>query len=227
MPVTPFIPLAASAIGGIFGGKAATNSAMKRSPEEERALAGANASATGLQTTGNNLVGAGLPGAQQAMGYYSTLLQGNRGAMNLATAAPRAAITDQTRGAERGLERSGLRGGIRDLASANLQRQSAGQIAGLTTGVQPMAAEGLSRLGTTLTGQGATAMSAGGNIYSRLLGEGFDNRKYARGEGEKTGSALGGLIFDVLNGTLNKKKAGGGGGLFGGGFPMSQYGGEG
>lgn len=218
MPVVPFIPLAASAIGGIIGGKKATSSAMERSPEERAALAGASGSATSLQTGGQGLMDAGLPGAKQAMGYYSTLLNGNRAQMGLATAAPRAALTDQTRGAERGLERSGLRGGVRDLAKANLQRQSAGEIAGLTTGVQPAAAGALGQLGTTLTGQGGQMMNASGNIYSRLLGEGAHNREYARGEGEKAGSSLGSLIFDVLNGTLGKKKGGGIGAGAGGGW---------
>lgn len=211
MPVTPFIPLiakGASVVGGLLGGKLAQNAAQQRSPEEQAALTGASGAASNLQTTGQGLIGQGLPGVQQSMGYYSSLLNGNRSQMGLATAAPRAAITDQTRGAEQGLERSGLRGGIRDLAKANLQRQSAGQIAGLTTGVQPDAARALGALGSETVGQGGNMLGQSGSIYSKLLGEGFDNRKYARKEGQDAGSSIGSLLFDVLNGKYKKPGSG-------------------
>lgn len=176
-------------------------SALERTPEELAALRGGQGAATGLADQGRMLTGAGMPYATGAGNYWQTLLSGNRAAMAQATAGPRAALTDQYRGAERGLERSGLRGGVRDLASAELSRDRAGKIAGLTTGVQPAAAENLAGLGTALTGQGTAAMIGGGNIWANLLRAGAENRFQANEAGRDTASAFGKSIFDILTGT--------------------------
>jgi hypothetical protein len=208
MPVVPFIPAAASLIGGIIGGKKATSSAMKRSPEELRALAGAQGAAGTLMGQSEKLMGAGLPYLRQAGGYYSTLLGGNRAAMTQAVAGPRAALTDVYRGAERNLERSNVRGAARDVAQAELGRERAGQIASLTTGVQPFAAQGLASLGLPLTELGQRGAGQAGSLYGNLLEQGAINRQYARGEGEKAGAGLGGFIFDILKGTLPGGKKG-------------------
>jgi hypothetical protein len=98
-----------------------------------------------------------------------------------------------------------VRGAQKQVASGELARGRAAQIAGLTTGVQPAAADALGNLGTTVTGQGGSLMQGAGGIYSNLLGQGFQNRVYARGEGEKAGSAIGGFIFDALSGSMGKK----------------------
>jgi hypothetical protein len=78
----------------------------------------------------------------------------------------------------------------------------------LITGVQPGAAEALTNIGQTQTGQGAGIAGQGvgatgqsGSLFANLLGQGTENRKYARSEGEKFGSGFGGLIFDLLKGT--------------------------
>lgn len=221
MPVVPFLPLAASAIGGIFAGKKATQAAMTRSPEEQQALGGAQGAAGTLATTGAGLLKTGQETQAPATSYFDTLLRGNRAQMAGATAAPRAAITDVYRGAERGLEHSGVRGAQRDVASADLGRQKASQISSLVTGVQPQAAAALTGIGQTQISQGGAQTGAAGSLYSNLLGQGTENRKYARKEGEKTGSSFGGLIFDILKGTMGGK--GGGGGM----NPMMEYGGGG
>lgn len=221
MPVIPFIPLAASAVGSIFAGKKATQAAMNRSPEEQQALGGAQGAAGNLTKTGSSLIQTGQETQAPATSYFDTLLRGNRAQMAGATAAPRAAITDVYRGAERGLEHSGVRGPQRDVAAADLNRQRASQISSLVTGVQPAAASALTGIGQTQIGQGAPMLGQAGGIYSGLLGQGASNRRYAREEGEKTGAGFGGLIFDILKGTL-------GGGKSGGGMnPMMNYGGGG
>lgn len=199
-PIIPHIPQIAGAIGGIFGAKKAQKSAMQRSPEEQAALSGATNAAGGMTQLGQNLTGVGLPYVQNAGNYFNTLLGGNRAAMSLATAGPRASITEQGRGVEKSLERSGVRGGIKDLALAENARDTAAKTMGLTTGVQPGAADALSRIGAGLTGQGVTALSSGGSLYGNLLGQGFQNRQYGRQEGEKAGGAFGSLIADLLKG---------------------------
>lgn len=217
-PAIPWIAKGGSLLAGWLGGKKAQSSAMARSPEEQQALTGAQTGANALTGMGRSLFGGGQDTLGRGTGflgqagnYWQTLLGGSRAAMAQATAGPRAAITDQYRGAERGLERSGLRGGVRDLASAELSRDRAGKVAGLTTGVQPMAAQGLSSVGGELgslglsqIGQGLGATEAGSNIWQRLLQGGFENRKYGRAEGEKAGKGIGGLIFDILSGIGGK-----------------------
>lgn len=203
MPIAPFIPAIAQGAGALFGGMMAKKSqanAMKRSPEEQQALQGAQGAAGTLGQQGSALFNQGMPQLQQAGGYFSTLLGGNRAQMAQATAAPRAAITDIYRGAERGLEHAGVRGGARDVALSDLNRQRASQIAGLTTGVQPQAAAALGDMGGGQVSAGTSATGSAGSLFGGLLGKGQENRVYARQEGADAGKGWGSVIFDLLSG---------------------------
>ena len=214
MPVIPFIPAIVGGVSAISGGKASTASAMERSPEEQAALTGGQQAGTalagmgkGLYGTGTGMVAQGQATLQRPTSYYQRLLSGNRALMSQAVSAPRGAISDVYRGAERNLERGGVRGAQRDVARGELGRERAGAISSLITGVQPGAAAALTDIGQTQTGQGAgiagqgiSATQGAGNIYANLLGQGAQNRQYARGEGEKFGAGFGGLIFDLLSG---------------------------
>ncbi len=200
-----------AALGGALFGKMLQGSAQKRSPEESMALQGAQSAAGNLTQQGNALIGQGVPLLGQAGNYWQTLLSGNRAAMAQATAGPRAALTDVYRGAESNLERSGVRGAARDVATAELGRDRAGQIARLTTGMQPAAAQALGGIGSQFLGTGAPMLGQAGSIWGNLLGAGAQNRMSAREEGEKGGKAIGGLLFDILQGTIGKKFGGGGG----------------
>jgi hypothetical protein len=194
-----------SALFGALMSRQAQKSAMKRSPEEMAALAGMQGNADQLTAGGSSLLERGMPRTDQAGAYWSTLLNGNRSQMAMATAGPRAQITDIYRGAESNLERSGVRGAARDVAAAELGRDRASKIAGLTTGVQPMAAQALAGIGSDETRMGAGMLGSSGNMWSNLLGEGFENRQYGRKEGEKFGTSMGRLIFDMLS---SNRKAG-------------------
>jgi len=212
-PIIPFIPTIAGAIGGMIGGKKATKAAMTRSPEEQVSLTGGQQAGTSLGEQGGELYGQGTGMVQQGQttlsqptGYYQKLLGGNRALASQAVSAPRGAISDVYRGASRSLEQSGVRGAARDVAQGELSRQRAGQISSLITGVQPGAAGALTSIGENQTGQGAGIAGTGvqatgqsGNLFSNLLGQGTENRKYGRQEGEKFGSGFGGMIFDLLN----------------------------
>ncbi len=123
------------------------------------------------QRTGRGLLTQGMPATQNALNYYGTLLRGNRAAMQQATAGSAAQLTDVYRGAERGLERQGVRGGERATALAELNRDRANSIAQLTTGQQGNAADAIARLGTTMTGQGIDAMSGAATGYGNLAGQ--------------------------------------------------------
>jgi hypothetical protein len=101
-----------------------------------------------------------------------------------------------------------VQGAQRQEAEADLGRERASRIAGLTTGVQPAAAEALMQGGQGLIGQGNQASGAAGSIWQNLLGQGYNNRVYARQEGEKAGQGIGSLLFDILSGFGGGKKMG-------------------
>jgi hypothetical protein len=212
-PALPWIAKGAGILGGALFGKKQQQQAQKRSPEEAAALTGAQGAAGTLGATGAGLTAAGQATQAPATGYYGKLLGGNRALQSQAVAAPSAAVRDVYSGAERNLERSGVRGAARDVASAELGRERAGKIAGLVTGVQPAAAEALTGIGQTQTQQGIGAAGQAGSIYSGLLGQGAQRTEYARGEGEKAGKGVGGFLFDLLSGFKGKGKKPGAGGV--------------
>jgi hypothetical protein len=146
---------------------------------------------------GQSLMGAGMPAMKSALNYYQTLLQGNRAAMAQAVAGPTAQLTDMYRGAERNLDRQGVRGGSRDLAVAELGRDRANSLAQLTTGVQPMAAGNLGSLGGSMTSMGAGALSSAAGIGSNITGQGFQNRQNSNQMWGGALSDVGGAMFDV------------------------------
>ena len=209
-PAVPYLIKGGAALGAHFLGKRAQSSAMKRSPEEQQALTGAQGAAAGLGREGSALLTQGTERLGQAGNYYSTLLGGGRASMAQATAGPRAAITDVYRGAERGLERSNVRGAARDVASAELGRERASKLSSLVTGVQPAAASALADIGGRMTSTGGQLSTTGGSLYANLLGQGFRNREYGREEGRRTGAGIGGFLFDILSGTLGRLGGGGG-----------------
>lgn len=218
-PAIPWIVKGGALLGGMLGGKKAQSSAQQRSPEEAYALNQGSQLGTSMGQQGTNLVQQGQQNLNPALNYYQALLGGDRAKQAQVTAAPRAAISDTYRGAEHGVERSGLRGATKDLATAELSRDRASKIAGLTTGVQPMAAGAVSDISTNLLSQGGGMQQNASSLFANLLGQGYNNRVYARGEGEKAGSAIGGLLFDTLSGTVGKI------GQKSGNSPVGPYGG--
>ena len=193
----PLIAQGGGLVGGMIAGQQATKMAQKRSPEEMAALQGAQGSASQLGRVGGQLTQQGQDYQRAPGQYFQTLLSGNRAAMSQAVAGPTAQITGNYRGAERNLNQQGIRGASRDQAAADLNRQRVSQIAGLTTGMQPYAAEQLAKLGGENIQSGIGALATGGGLHQGLLNSGFDNRKYAREEGGKTGAAIGGLARDL------------------------------
>jgi hypothetical protein len=210
--LAPALPYAikggAALLGGMLGKKAQAG-AQKRSGEEQISLTGGQGAAGNLASTGASMTETGQATQRPATSYYDTLLRGNRAQMAQATAAPRAAITDVYRGAERSVERSGVQGAAKDVQTGELNRQRASQLSSLVTGVQPAAADALTGIGQQQTSTGVSASGTAGSIYGGLLGQGAGNRMYAREEGEKAGKGIGGLLFDVASGSfggLGKKK---------------------
>lgn len=169
--VVPFIPMIAQGVGAVvgkFAGKKATDAAQKRSGEEDVSLQGGQQTGQESLGTAGSLMQQGRPMIGHAGNYFQTLLHGNRAAMGLATAAPRAAISDTYRGAARNLTQSGLRGAARDVHAGELNRQRAGQVSSLVTGVQPAAAEALANLGTETTRTAVPLYQNAGNVFTNL-----------------------------------------------------------
>lgn len=193
----PLITQGGAAAAAWYGGKKAQEAAQKRSPEEAQALGGAQGVGAETSEAARAALGEGRPYLQQAGNYYQTLLRGSRGAMQQAVAGPTAQLTDVYRGAERGLERSGVRGAARDVATSDLNRERASKIAGLTTGVQPYAADALAKMGSDAMSQAGQLYGTSGNVYSDLLRQGASNREYARREGTEAGKGLGSLVRDI------------------------------
>jgi len=220
MPVAiPLVMAAVSAAGSVASSKIAANAAAKRSAEEQKALGGAQGAAGDLAAAGkaqlakgNETIGQGLQTMAPAASYFGALLHGNRTLQSQATAAPRAGITDTYRGAERNLERSGVRGASRDVASAELGRQRAGQISSLISGVQPGAASAVAGIGREQAGIGTQQASLGapmlgqsGSLYGNLLGQGFQNRAYGNEQGAQIGRPVGGFLYDLLSGVAKRR----------------------
>lgn len=204
--IVPAIMAASSAYGAYKTHKAAS-AAQKASEAQMGAASGV---AGRQEERSNQLFGMGLPQIGAAGNYWQTLLGGNRAAMAQATAGPRGAITDQFRGAERSLERSGLRGGVADLAKAELSRDRASQISGLTTGVQPGAAANLAGLGTSLIGGGTQNLSGAGNLFGNLAGLGQRNAEFQQGRSDEASAGFGRSLFELLNAGSNWARSRGG-----------------
>jgi hypothetical protein len=190
----------AASIPGIVMAGASLYQAYKgsqRSGAEKQALAGQQAAGSQLLGQGQQLFGAGMPAMRSSLNYYQTLLSGNRAAMSQAVAGPTAQLTDLYRGAERNLEHKGVRGGARDLATAELGRDRTNQLAQLTTGVQPMAAGQLGALGSTATSQAGSATTGAGSMYSTILGQQFQNRQNTNGMWGGAMQDVGGAMFDI------------------------------
>jgi len=193
VPVIPLAVMAGGAIISHYANKKAKADALQRTPEEGTSVTGAQTGAGTLTGHGSAELATGEATQKPATSYFDTLLHGNRAAQAQAIAAPTAGITDVYRGAERGLEKSGVRGAAKDVASADLGRSKASAISGLVSGVQPAAANTLTGIGQTQQQQGAGMVGSANTTYTNLLGQGQANRVQANQKGTDAASAVGSL----------------------------------
>lgn len=202
-----------------------------------------NTATTGLQKSATDLSGYGdklastaspvLGQAQKSLAsagtaydqvgsYLSPILQGSRGAVNQALAPDLAAITETYRGAGKSLEQSGLRGGTRDLAMAELNRDKAGKLALLPTQARAGAASGLMDVGQGRAQIGATQAGTAGNLfgqatsakqgatgaYGTLFGGAQRQSEQLQEKNAGAGGAIGSMIFDAVKSKGGKSKGG-------------------
>ena len=212
-----------------------------------RAQTALTSSTKGLQDSAGSLAGTGARLGQQAGGfinnaqsafrsaapaydaaaaYYTPLASGSRGAMDQALAPDRAAVTDTYRGASNALNASGVRGGSRDLATAELNRDRAGRLALLAPAARANAAAALPGIaagrtqlgaaqggvGTALSGQSIAAQTGAAGAQSNLFAGAHQTQALLRPGQEGANSAIGGMIFDALRSQGGRKGGAGGGG---------------
>lgn len=158
----------------------------------------------------------------QVGSYASPLLSGSRGAIDSVLAPERSAITDTYRGAERSLD--SMRGGTRDLAVAELNRDRAGRLALLpgqarTAAAQTMMGVGSGQAGVGgaqastgvgLMGQGLQGRAGAAGAYGSLFGNANNNAALRAPSDAAGSSGIGSMIFDALKSGGKKPGSGSG-----------------
>lgn len=231
--------MAAAAIPAISLGAQffANRGAKKRNDQAlNTATTGLQGSATDLSGLGTKLgdtAGSFLGDAQknfgragtaldQSQNYFSPLLAGSRGAIDQTLAPDRAMITDTYRGAGKALEQSGMRGGTRDLASAELNRDRAGKLALLGPAARANAATSMQGVSQQRAGMAGQQAGVGAGLFGQAVGakggavpayatlfSGANQRDLMQGQyNNQAGSAIGSMIFDAVKSRGSK---GGGG----------------
>lgn len=131
--------------------------------------------------------------------YWGALLKGGQAAVQ-ATGPIASQIGQNAAGARTAIQATTPRGGEQNLALAQNYNSSANNIARLYAGMQPLAAQGLTGIGSAYLGGAQPNTGGAGASY---LGQ---QQQAAQGA-----SGFGSLLYQSLN-KLNKGKGGGGGG---------------
>ena len=193
------IAMGASALINYFSAR----KAAQRTPEETAALQTQTNASNQLITQGQQLTNFGLPKLQQAGNYFSTLMGGNRAALQQQLAPDVANINDVYGGTQRTLARF-LRGPDRDYQMGELSRQRAGAIGSLFTGARDRAAGTVLNLGQYGVGQGTNALGAAAGVSNAAGQSAFQNRAYGNQITQQAGAGTAQLLFSLLQSYLNR-----------------------
>jgi len=189
------------------------------SKDQKSAMAGTQAAgdqvgamAPPLMKTGQEMTQAGGATLAGAGDYYKNILS-NRQSARESLAPEMQGALEFYKGAEGKAKRT-MRGGSRDYAVAELDRQKVGQMAGMLPAARAMAAQGAAGVGgqqvgagTAASGQGVNAASNAAYIKSGL----FNQASQIRGQEQEGGKQWGNLLYDVAGMIPWGKKGGGGG----------------
>jgi hypothetical protein len=197
-----------TAIGGHFLGKKLSGP----SGAQKSAMAGTQSAAGQLSQAAPGFLKQGQQFTQQggqtlgaAGDYYRNILS-NRGAARESLAPEMSTALDFYRGAERKTERE-MRGGSKDYALAELQRQKVGQLAGMLPAARRSAAEGAAGVGGTFLGYGGQQAGMGANLLGQSLGGQnmlFNQAGAIQQQQQEGGDVMGRFIFDILNSGMGK-----------------------
>ena len=201
MPAIPIAMVAISAYSAYKNAKNASNQTKMMQAGQTQAFGAGQQN----QAAGKSLFNMGMPATQNAINYYSTILRGNRAAMQQATAGSAAQLTDVYRGAQRGLERQGVRGGEAATANAELNRDRANSIAQLTTGQQGGAAAALGQIGGQATGQAINATGDAGNAFNGVASQAAQQANYYTGNERSDMAGVGQGAGEILKWWQNRR----------------------
>lgn len=193
------ITAGAGLLGKLFGRKSKDQkTAMETTAAGGQALTQA-AGPMLQQGAGLGRQGAGY--LENAGNYYRNIL-GDRTAARESLAPEMSTALDFYRGAENKAKRT-LRGGSRDYATAELDRQKVGQLAGMVPAARANAASALGGLGGTAIGGGTGLSGTAGNLLTQASTIGntqFNQANQIREQEKAGGAAAGGLLHDILGG---------------------------
>lgn len=112
----------------------------------------------------------GKPALSTAIGMYTRLASGDRGAVQGAIAPDVARATEASQGVGKYLEQQGVRGGVRDTALAENRTKLAGTVGMMPFLARQNAIQNLGQLGSTTTSQGLTGMSGATGAAAGVTG---------------------------------------------------------
>jgi len=204
MPVIPFIPLIAAGVGAAgtaYGAHKASSDAKKARAAQQPLIDAQTRAAEQQNAQGQQLFSFGMPLLQRSGEYYSRLLGGDRASLRLATLPERQEISELYRGAEKGIDRSGVQGANKTVQRAELARERVGKLASLVPNARAAAAGQVGALGQTGVSGGMAGGTAGANIYSQLMSGqlGRDQlslqaRQYSDQQSQAMGQQLGQML---------------------------------
>jgi hypothetical protein len=209
-------PLGASLGGGI--GLSLLGSRLGQrsfTPQEQQVLAGnLQAAQTGL-TSGQQMVGMGLPAMRTALGYYTPLVTGDRAAMTSVLSPELGQIAGSFGQAQRTSAALSPRGGPSAAFQSNLPWQQAGAVSNLFQSVRPGAAQALTGAANQALGQGTNALYASTAAGRNILGATEALRNLSAQQGANIGRGLFGTFQQYGMPALQKAWPN----IFGGGTP--------
>lgn len=218
----PFAIQAGSAIYSHYKNKKA-NAATQANTAAQGAAAGQQFGAAGpllQQGTGLAQQGQGTLGA--AGSYYKNIL-GSRTAATHALAPEMSSALDFYKGGQGRIQNT-MRGGARDVASAELERQKVGQLANMLPTARANAAQGATAVGGAQTGAGSALIGQGSNAAATggYLSGGFQNANEAQiRRNTEAAEAWGRIASGIFGAVANRKKTAGQnrGGVYTGALP--------
>lgn len=176
------------------------------SPAGQQAQQGLVQQAGRLNTMGDRLLGQGTNDLERVAQYYRPLLAGDRAQVGQAIAPDVAAVTDVYRGAERSLDRSGVRGAQREQQAGELRRQKAGQIALMPMQQRGRAAEALAGLGSQYFQGGLGTIGESGrllgSVYAGERGAATQGQGYMLQQGQQNNAAFQTGMGNIFNSAL-------------------------
>lgn len=198
------IPLA------VMAGSAVYNHYHKSAAQKAQAAgqAGTTAIAQGATTAAQPLLSQGTENLGAAGSYYKQVL-GSRSAAQNAVAPETQQALDYYKGAE-GKASMTMRGGARDNAVAELERQKVGQLSTFMPMARANAAQGAGQVGNAQTSAGANLYGAAGSAYGQLFNQGTQQKKQEGETGAAWGKAAQAAAGGVINYYANKQTPGGG-----------------